>query len=174
MNWTKLLTEAAHYNYMVADNLMAMVSDDDLAWKPATGSNWMTAGQCMHHMTNACGYCCRGFLTGDWGMPEGAGDHADGEPMLPPAEALPSVESVQAARDLLSADKALCLQMIAEAGEEKLDTHMTVAPWNPGCERSLGEHFMDMILHLQSHKNQLYYYLKLMGRDVNTEHLWGM
>jgi hypothetical protein len=31
-----------------------------------------------------------------------------------------------------------------------------------------------MVQHLDSHKSQLFYYLKLMGRDVNTMNLWGM
>jgi hypothetical protein len=30
------------------------------------------------------------------------------------------------------------------------------------------------IHHLQQHKGQLFYYLKLQGKPVNTEHLWGM
>jgi len=28
--------------------------------------------------------------------------------------------------------------------------------------------------HLLSHKGQLFYYLKLQGREVNTMHLWGV
>jgi len=31
-----------------------------------------------------------------------------------------------------------------------------------------------MVAHLEMHKSQLYYYLKLLGRDVNTSHLWGV
>lgn len=173
MNWTELLTPAAEYNFTVADNLMAMVSDDELDWKPATGENWMAAGQLLMHMTNACGFCCRGFLTGDWGMPEGA-EMPEGESMLPPAEAMPGVESVQQARDLLEADRKLTLEMIAEAGEDKLETMISAAPWDPENPQKLGQHFLGMIGHLESHKGQLYYYLKLMGRDVNTMHLWGM
>jgi hypothetical protein len=31
-----------------------------------------------------------------------------------------------------------------------------------------------MIQHLAQHKGQLFYYLKLQGKPVNTAHLWGM
>lgn len=178
MNWTDLLTSAIDENYKATDALMAMVTDDDLDWKPATGKNWMTTGQLLMHLTNACGFCIRGFQTGDWGMPEqaeaAAGDSGDAGSMLLPAEALPTVDSVQAARDALAADKQVALAMIAEAGESRMESETTEAPWEPGNQRTYGEHFFGMVLHLQSHKSQLFYYLKLMGKDVNTMNLWGM
>lgn len=173
MKWTPLLTEGMQYNYAVADGLMAMVTDADLDWKPATGKNWMTTGQLLQHITEACGLCCKGFLTGDWGMPEGM-EMPEGESMLPPAEAMAGVKSVKEAREKLAADRQTALDMVKQAGEDKLETHRVAAPWEPGCERTLGEQFLSMMMHLQTHKSQLYYYLKLMGRDVNTQHLWGM
>lgn len=186
MNWTTLLNASVEDTTKATDALMAMVSDDDLAWKPASGRNWMTTGQLLMHLTNSCGFCCRGFLTGDWGMPEGdcQGTPPDGcgaegggipmEAMLPPAEALPTITSVAEARRLLAEDRALALAMIKEAGEGKLDGMMVSAPWCPDAPQPLGQQFLGMVGHLQSHKSQLFYYLKLMGRDVNTMHLWGM
>jgi uncharacterized damage-inducible protein DinB len=38
---------------------------------------------------------------------------------------------------------------------------------------SLFEHLLRMIAHLAQHKGQLFYYLKLMGKEVNTSDLWG-
>ena len=179
MKWTPLLTGAIEANYKTADGLMAMVGDADLGWKPVTGSNWMTTGQLLMHLTTACGFCCKGFVTGDWGMPEGAEmgdcpDHPEGESMLPPAEALPTVGTVAEARELLAKDKQLALAMIAQAGEDALENTKLAAPWDPAHVIPLGEHLLGMVMHLQSHKAQLFYYLKLMGRDVNTMHLWGM
>lgn len=175
MKWTDFLRGEMEYNFAVTDALMAMVKDEDLGWKPAAGKNWMTTGQLLQHLTEACGMCCRGFATGDWGMPEDCGDTpAGGEPMLPPAEALKSVASVKEARTKLAADRKLALEMVAQAGEDKLADHKVAAPWEPGTERALGEQFHNMSLHLMTHKTQLFYYLKLMGRDVNTQHLWGM
>jgi len=172
MKWTPLLTESMQYNYAVADKLMALVQDEDLDWKPATGKNWMTVGQLLQHITEACGLCCRGFATGHWGMPEGA-EMAEGESMLPPAEALKSVASVKEAREKLAADKKVALDLVKTVGEDRLENEKTAAPWDP-MERTLGEQFLAMVGHLQTHKSQLFYYLKLMGRDVNTMHLWGM
>ena len=176
MNWTQLLNTAVEENFKATDALMAMVGDADLGWKPASGRNWMTTGQLLMHLTNACGFCCRGFLTGDWGMPEGAceGGEMPAEAMLPPAEALPTIESVAEARRLLAEDRALALAMIKEAGEGKLDGMMVAAPWCPDQPQALGQQFLGMVCHLQTHKSQLFYYLKLMGRDVNTMHLWGV
>jgi DinB superfamily len=179
VNWTELLSGAVEENYRVADALMAMVTDDELNWKPATGKNWMTAGQLLLHMTTSCGFCCSAFLSGDWGMPEcddadkpaGADSH---EMMLPPAEAWPTIDSVQAARDALAADKVFALKAIADAGEATLTGETVSAPWAPDHQRTYGEQFLGMVVHLQTHKSQLFYYLKLMGRDVNTMHLWGM
>ncbi|MDO9694309.1 MAG: DinB family protein [Candidatus Latescibacteria bacterium] len=176
MNWTELLKCTVEDTYKATDGLMALVQDKDLAWKPDTGSNWMTTGQLLMHLTSACGFCCRGFATGDWGAPPCDENAKDGPPpdaMLPPAEALPSVGSVKEARALLAADKKVALDMIAQAGEQKLANQMVAAPWDP-TERSLGHQFLCMTEHLAVHKSQLFYYLKLMGRDVNTMHLWGM
>jgi hypothetical protein len=52
---------------------------------------------------------------------------------------------------------------------------MVAAPWAPNDEQPLGRQFLGMSRPPgESHKSQLFYYLKLMGRDVNTMHLWGM
>ena len=176
MTWTELFTESMTEAYRVAAGLMNLGTDDELDWKPETGKNWMTTGQLLMHMTNACGFCCQGFATGDWGMPEGV-DYANIPPeeMLPPAEKLPTVESVAEAQRLLAADKEIGLRMIAEAGEDRLENEMSRAPWEPeGMETSLGKHFLGMVGHLNGHKAQLFYYQKLRGKDVNTMHLWGM
>ena len=175
MNWTELLKTRMAVSYAVTDGLLEMLSDEDLNWKPATGANWMTTGQLLMHLTTACGFCCRGFVTGEWGLPEDM-DPAEmsGEDCLPPAEALPTLESVVEARRLLAEDKTLGLAMVDKAGEDALENSMSAAPWHPEEEKSLGCHLLNMISHLDSHKGQLFYYLKLMGREVNTQHLWGM
>jgi len=177
MTWTDLIVNAMNDTYKATDGLMALVDDRELAWKPATGKNWMTTGQLLMHLTNACGFCCQGFVTGDWGMPEGM-DMADLPPeeMMPPAEKLPAVESVADARRLLTADMELGLRMVSDAGEDRLENEMLRAPWDsPDCpDRRLGEHLLGMVEHLATHKAQLFYYLKLQGKDVTTWHLWGL
>jgi uncharacterized damage-inducible protein DinB len=177
MNWTALLTREITDTYAVTDKMMGMLEDEDLDWKPATGENWMTVGQLLKHLTTACGMCCQGFVTGDWGMAgdcDEAAPAADAEPKLPTAEQLPASASVAEARAELEADRKLALQMIEKAGEENLATMESAAPWEPDNTRILGHHLLMMVQHLSSHKSQLFYYLKLMGRKVDTMTLWGM
>ena len=65
------------------------------------------------------------------------------------------------------------MRLIGDAGEEALDGRTMPAPWDP-TERPLGEHFLGMIDHLAQHKGQLFYYLKLQGKSVNTWTLYGL
>ena len=176
MTWNDLLTSVIAETYKATEGLMTLVKDEDLSWKPSTGRNWMTTGQLLHHLTNACGYCCKGFATGAWGLPEGV-DMRDLPPeqMLPPAESLPAVATVAEARRLLAEDRALALRVLQEVGEERLESEMVAAPWDPAdMQRRLGEQMLSMAEHLAQHKAQLFYYLKLQGKDVNTMHLYGM
>ena len=151
-----------------------MVEEGNLDWRPETGHNWMTMGQLLKHIPTACGFCMRGFVTGDWGMPEGV-DISEMSPdeMLPPADKMPTTESVQAARAELAADKKLAIEMIEKAGENDLANKMVAAPWNP-TPMPLGTQLLDMVGHLHQHKGQLFYYLKLQGKPVNTMTLYGM
>jgi uncharacterized damage-inducible protein DinB len=174
MNWTALLKGSIEQTYKATEDLMDLVDEDGLDWKPATGSNWMTTGQLLKHITTACGFCCRGFVTGDWGMPEGASsDDMPAEDMLPKAEQMPTVASVAEAKRLLAEDKRLALEMVDASGEEKLANQMVSAPWNP-MEMLLGHRLFEMVGHLNQHKGQLFYYLKLQGKPVHTGSLWGM
>jgi hypothetical protein len=126
------------------------------------------------HMTNACGAGIKGFVTGDWGLPDGVDmSKLPPEEMLPPAEKLPTVSSVAEARRLLAEDKRVALAMIDEAGEQALATRVAEAPWDL-MKMILGQRGLQMVEHLAQHKAQLFYYLKLQGKPVNTGHLWGM
>jgi hypothetical protein len=174
MNWTELIKGEIEDTYGAAGKLLTLVDEDKLGWKPSTGSNWMTTGQLLQHMTDACGAPCRGFVTGDWGFPAGVDpSKMPPEAMLPPAEKMPSAASVSEARKLLQKDKDLALAMLAEAGEAGLENKTAPAPWDPRPVK-LGLRLLQMVGHLNQHKGQLYYYLKLQGKPVNTAHLWGM
>ncbi|MHC4779497.1 MAG: DinB family protein [Planctomycetota bacterium] len=170
MDWKKFLKGQVEYTFGVTENLIALVEEGDLDWMPETGANWMTTAQLLKHVSNACGSPCKGFVLGDWGIPEGADLSA--EDMLPSADKLPGVKSVGEARTLLAADKALALEMIDRAADDALATQPAPAPWDPS-EVPLGERLLQMVVHLESHKAQLFYYLKLQGKPVNTSHLWG-
>ena len=71
MNWTKLLKSEIETAYTTTERLFDKVDPDRLDWKPETGANWMTVGQLLKHITCACGAACKGFVTGDWGLPPG-------------------------------------------------------------------------------------------------------
>lgn len=173
MNWTTLLTAEMEDNYRIAARLIDLVDEDQLNWKPTTGTNWMTVGQLLMHISNACGAACKGFVTGDWGLPEGFDlSSIPPEEMLPPAEKLPSIKSLSQAKELLAEDRLTALEMVKSAGEENLANKITTAPWD-NIEMILGRRLLAMVNHLSIHKAQLFYYLKLLGKPVHTGHLWG-
>jgi hypothetical protein len=174
MTLTDVLLHEAEETYVITEKLFRRVVDGDLSWRPATGRNWMTVGQLLMHCASfGCGKAIRGFVKGDWGLPEGTRlEDLRAEHHVPPVAALPSVESVEQALQLLARDRDIALGCIAEAKEAELLTKVLAAPWG-GHEVSLFQHLLQMIAHLGQHKGQLFYYLKLIGKDVNTSDLWG-
>ena len=70
MNWSELLKREIESTYKATEGLLDLVDNNKLGWKPGTGSNWMTMGQVLMHLTIACGAPMQGFVTGDWGIPE--------------------------------------------------------------------------------------------------------
>ena len=42
MNWTEFLKQEIETNYKATLGLIDKVDDNNLAWKPETGANWMT------------------------------------------------------------------------------------------------------------------------------------
>ena len=173
MTLTEVLNQEAESMYRTTEALFRRVEPGMLAWTPATGQNWMTVGQLLMHCTSSCGMSINGFLTGDWGLPEGVRfEDLKPEDMLPPASKLPTVESVEQALLLLSQDRALAMRQLDALDESKLLADRFPAPWG-GPPATLFQHLYNMIGHLGQHKGQLFYYLKLMGKDVNTTDLYG-
>ena len=172
MNWTELLKVETESAYAVTEKLMAMVEEKTLGWKPATGSNWMTTGQLLKHLVESCGVCFRGFIKGEW--PEVVDNVRDLPPeaQLPPAEMLPAVTSLDEAVRLLHRDKQLAVEMLSRCSEEELAGKPAPAPWDP-TGVVLGRRLLQMVEHMKQHKSQLFYYLKLQGKPVNTADLWG-
>lgn len=171
MTLNEILKEDAEGVYHAAEGLFRLVDDSELGWKPATGKNWMTVGQLLKHCTDACGKTVKGFATGDWGMPADVSpEDVPQEEMMPRAEKMQSVSSVDEALRLLAEDKSLAMKIFSEVSEDRLN-ELSAAPWG-GPERTLYQHLNEMIWHLGQHKGQLFYYLKLQGKDVNTMNLW--
>lgn len=174
MGLKDILLKEAEETYLITEKLFHRVADNELSWKPAAGKNWMTVGQLMMHCASfGCGKAVQGFVKGDWGLPKGAKlEDLAAVNHVPPATALPSVTSVEHALRLLEEDRNLALRCIADAGEGGLLGKAFTAPWG-GSMLPLFHHLLRMVAHLAQHKGQLFYYLKLMGKDVDTKDLWG-
>lgn len=173
MKYVDILKQDAEGVYHAAAGLIKLAADTPLDWKPQTGKNWMTTGQLMKHVAEACGSTVKGFVTGDWGLPPGTKmEDMPPDAMMPPAEAMGTVASAEEALEQLEADKKLAFEMFEKAGEERLINEKSSPPWG-GPESTLFQHCHEMIGHLAQHKGQLFYYLKLQGKDVNTMHLWA-
>ena len=174
MTLKQVLLEEAEATYSIAEKLFRLVADEELSWKPTTGRNWMSVGQLLMHCASfGCGKAIQGFVKGDWGLPGDSGINAmTSENHVPPVAALLSVASIEQALELLARDRSLAMNCIAAADERDLLDPRVAAPWG-GPEVSLFQHLLRMIAHLAQHKGQLFYYLKLMGKDVDTNDLWG-
>ena len=174
MNWKEFLKQEIETSQKAVLGLLEKVDESKLDWKPQSGNNWMTVGQLLKHMGEACGYGCRAFITGDWTLPDGRKmDELPAEQMMPSAEMLPSVASVNEAREILAKDLNIALAMIDRTTEEEFAHRLVAAPWAPQIEQPLGWMIHQMVEHLNQHKGQLFYYLKLQGKPVTTADLWG-
>src|SRR5262245_13290528 len=108
MTWTDLINGKIDEAYGATLGLTKLVTDKDRAAKPARDIKSMTTGQLLEHLTNAGGTCVKGFMTGDWGMPEGE------EMKMPTAADLPTVKTVADAVKRIEADKKLALDMVKQ------------------------------------------------------------
>jgi len=157
MDWKTVLIEKVKSSYRAAEGLLKLVEDEQLSWKPESGENWMTTGQLLNHMADACGSMFKCFITGTWEFEEGLG----------------TVATVAEGKEKLAADKALALKLLETLTDHDLTTRMVQAPWEKEA-RPLGYSLSEMASHLDVHKSQLFYYLKLQGKDVDTALMWGM
>ncbi|MFC2083069.1 DinB family protein [Candidatus Bipolaricaulota bacterium] len=158
MGWKESLTLHVKGSYRAAEGLFELVEDDHLEWKPEAGENWMTMGQLINHIAaGSCGVAFRGFIGGEWDFEETTN----------------TVQSVAEAKSKLADDKQLAFNYLADLTDEDLATRMVQAPWQKE-PRVLGNSLNWMVMHLNVHRGQLYYYLKLMGKDIGSAELWGM
>ena len=93
------------------------------------------------------------------------------EAKLPPAEKLKTVTTLDEALTQLAADKKSALDSVNLCSEEDLASKDAPAPWDPR-PAALGIRLLQMVDHFNQHKAQLFYYLKLQGKPVNTMHLY--
>ena len=65
------------------------------------------------------------------------------------------------------------LDYLSKATDERLENEPAPVPWDP-TGIPLGYRLLQFVIHLNQHKGQLFYYLKLQEKPVNTQHLWGI
>jgi len=172
--WKELIGKEMQSTYQAVEGMIAMLDDNELDWKPESGKNWMTVGQLLHHIADACGSNMKSLATVQWSMPEGMDmSKVDPETHLPPADAYPSVKTIEQAKDLLAKDKKAAKETLEQCSEESLANDTKTVPWHQS-EVLYGYRMMECIEHLRTHRSQLFFYLKLQGKSVNTAHLWGM
>lgn len=174
MNWKQLLRQQLEDAFRVAERLVRLLDEKDLPWKPSEENNWMTTGQLLLHLGRSCGMPMKGFATGEWNMPDhsAVNEKKTEKKMPPPAGQLHAVGSIDEALKLLALDKALALDTLSNCSEEDLESKPAPAPWDP-ARVNLGMRMLQMIDHLNQHKAQLFYYLKMQGKPVNTFDLYG-
>ena len=174
MKWKELLSDEIAYTYGITDHLISLVRDDELDWKPEHGNNWMSMGQLLMHMTDACGSTFNGLISGAWDIREEFPiNELEMQRIFPSANMLPSVDSTTDARKLLANDRKLALKSLKKCTETDLSGKYAPAPWTR-TPMILGQRLLHMVYHLNQHKGQLFYYLKMTGRSVSTCDLYGM
>lgn len=163
---TQGLAQYAGQAYKATAGLMKLVPDDKLGWRPAETGNWMTTGQLLEHLATSTGVGANSFVKDEWpDLPM--------EEMLPTLDKMAAVSTVEEALKKLEADRALTQKCLAELSEEDFSKKMAAAPWNP-TTLPLWRQLLLMVEHQINHKAMLFAYLKLMGVEVNTGHLYGM
>ncbi len=175
MNWTQLLKSEIETACATTARLLDKADPESLDWKPESGGNWMTVGQFLKHITNACGAGCKGSVTSDWGLPAGKKlEDLSPEEALPPAEKMPAVESVEEAKNLPTEDKIIALEMVHQAGEDDLANREIACSLGP--RSTLAPRPASSPIGAASSTGTKASYAttsSYQGKPVNTTDLWG-
>ena len=147
--------------YRPTTKLISLAPADKLDWKPGAG-NYMNLGQLLHHVST----CPGGFVA--------AVNNA-----FPPGDAfqkflqedlrntkMPEIAGREVSRAWDEAKAALTAVPPAE-----FQARMVAVPWGPPMP--LWRTCLAMAEHWLNHKYQLFFYLKLLGKPVNTMTLYA-
>jgi len=147
--------------------LIARAAGLKLDWRPEP--SFLTLGAVPHHVSTAVGSSLRDVMNEAWEFrPAGGGEGS----VLPPADAFPTVKSVQEALDLIDADWKLFEGCFVRVDERTFNGQVCKIPWMaPGT--TLKEYLLLTVEHLSNHRMQLFMYLRLLGVKVGTGELYG-
>jgi uncharacterized damage-inducible protein DinB len=161
------LSDFAEQTYKASAQLMALVPEDKLHWRPSPSGNWWTTGQLLHHLSYSTGGFMQGVLKGQW-------PSEDGTEALPDEDDF-SVSSVADALDRLEADRVLTARLLAELPEEEFCNREMCGPrpCEPDYPYPLRKVLHHWVLHQIKHQTMLFAYLKLLGVEVGTAALYA-
>ena len=141
--------------------LISLAPPERLAWKPAD-VNMMTLGQLLKHLATCPAHLATAAR--DAFPPAAEFSRANDEAVqqsATPAEAGPVLESNYAA----------AVKAIEGLREEDFQGKQIAVPWGPPTV--MYRALMDMAMHQNNHKMQLFMYLKILGLPVNTMTLYA-
>jgi uncharacterized damage-inducible protein DinB len=147
-------------------HLMKMVDDTDLNWKPASGNNWMNMAQLLKHLATPNSFIFQGFISDKWPVDPESFENLKLEDTFPPLDQMPGITSVAEAIEELNADRDTTMEELNKSSNEQLSTKPAPLPWDR--DKVLFHRLLGSIEHFNMHKAQLFYYLKLLGKPVNT------
>jgi uncharacterized damage-inducible protein DinB len=142
--------------------LFRLVPSEKLDWKPTERS--FTAGQLMAHMAGALAVYGRGISTGDWG-------YRSMRHIFLFNRRTPSMK-VDEAVDLLEKNTTEFRRLLRSLSEEEFSTGIIDSPQLGRVPRWRAA--MLAVEHHVNHKAELFMYLKLLGVDVHTGHLYTL
>ncbi len=145
--------------YRPAENLIQMVPEDKLDWKPAP--NFMTLGQLICHLSDSVGDALKKTVHDEWPKMENPEESLKHE--------MPSC-SVAQSITRLEQDRTVLRQILSEISEVDFQDKIVTVPW--GWNSKIEKMSLQFLEHFFHHKMQLFLYLKLLGFPVNTESLY--
>ena len=140
--------------------LFRMVPADKIDWKPTERS--FTTGQLMAHIAGALGVYGRGIARGEWG-------YASMREIFLRNRRTPSLK-VEEAVAVLEKNHAEFNQLLRTLTEEEFDSGEIDTPQLGRVPR--WRIAMLALEHHINHRAELFMYLKILGVEVNTGHLY--
>jgi len=146
--------------------LVARAPADQLDWRPVPSC--MTLGELLQHSATAVTPMIAMAVTGDMG-PEMTPEEL--QAAVANGDFLSSV-TVDEAVKLVAEQKAALTELLAQCSPEDWTSVTRTMPW--GTSGTISCLAVEAIDHGAGHRYQLFMYLKLLGQELHTAHLYGM
>jgi uncharacterized damage-inducible protein DinB len=135
--------------------LMEMSPTDKLGWRPLEGA-W-SLGQLLNHSSSSSAIYMA-LINNQWPKPETRIPH----------DQLPEIEGAKA-KEIFHAHLENTLKLLESISDDDFNNKTVETPW--GVKGSLARVIQVIADHQNSHRVELFMYLKLIGLKVNTQTL---